>query len=137
MTMTEEKTFSPNYFKLVREFPLRRIKTRKDARAATRILDRLASNHYDDAGVEAYVEVLMGLLGDYEDEHDTFESSSTGLDLLRHVIAESGTTQSQLGNLLGITQAAASMILRGEREITASHARALGKRFSLDAGAFL
>jgi plasmid maintenance system antidote protein VapI len=46
-------------------------------------------------------------------------------------------SQVQLAKLLGIGPSAASMILSGDRPITADHARKLAKHFTLSPAAFL
>jgi plasmid maintenance system antidote protein VapI len=46
-------------------------------------------------------------------------------------------TQAELARLLGVGPSAASMILSGDRPITADHARKLAKQFSVDPGLFL
>jgi plasmid maintenance system antidote protein VapI len=45
--------------------------------------------------------------------------------------------QIELANILGVGRSAVSMIMSGDRPITAEHARALGKRFCVDPGLFL
>ena len=42
-----------------------------------------------------------------------------------------------LSRLLGASRQLGPMILRGERRITAEHARTLGSHFGLSAGAFI
>jgi HTH-type transcriptional regulator/antitoxin HigA len=121
----------------MREFPLRPLRTKKDAEAATKILDRLFREDYDDPGEEAYVYFLSLAMMEYEERYDPTPQTSSGLDILKFIIQENNMTQAQLGELLGISQGAASMILKGERQITAEHARRLGKRFKLDPGAFI
>jgi plasmid maintenance system antidote protein VapI len=46
-------------------------------------------------------------------------------------------TQAALAGILGVSEGAASMILKGSRSITAEHARTLGKHFKLDPGAYI
>ena len=53
MTMVADNIFTARYQELMREFPLREIRNKKDESAATEILDRLVRDHYDDPGEEA------------------------------------------------------------------------------------
>jgi HTH-type transcriptional regulator / antitoxin HigA len=130
--------FTLRYRQLMNKFPLRPILTKKDANAATEILDKLfPKDSYEDPGEEAYVIVLARLLADYEEKHEPPPDKLSGLRALQYLVDEHGIKQSELSKLLGISQAAVSMILRGERPITAEHARRLGKRFKLDPGTFL
>jgi len=127
------------YTELNRRFPLQPIRNKAMARKATAILDELFGDQFDDAGEENYVMALATLLADYEDVHDPGPDTSriSGLDTLHNAIENSGITQQQLAKVMGISQPAVSQILSGKRPITADHARALGKHFRLDPGAFL
>jgi len=124
---------------LIRQFPLQTIRNKAMAKKATKILDRLFREEFDDKGEEEYVLALATLLGDYEDVHDPGPDTShiTGLDTLHSAVENSGIRQRELAKVLGVSQGAVSRILNGQLSITADHARALGKRFKLDAGAFL
>jgi HTH-type transcriptional regulator / antitoxin HigA len=137
--MTATQTATGRYMELIRKFPLQTIRSAAMARKATAILDRLFRDEFEDKGEEQYVLTLAILLGDYEDERDPGPDVSgiTGLDTLRNAVQKSGITQVELARVLGVSQPAVSQILGGKRPITADHARALGKRFNLDAGAFL
>ena len=59
------------------------------------------------------------------------------LELLKHLLAENDMGGADLSRLLGGSRQLGPMILRGERSITAEHARKLGARFALDPGAFI
>lgn len=61
----------------------------------------------------------------------------TGVDLLSDPLDRHGINGAGLSELLGATRTLGPMILRGERAITAEHARTLGERFKLDPGAFI
>ena len=139
MTTLISDIYTPIYRKLIKEFPLRKITTKKDADAATRILGKHISESYADPGEEAYIGVLADLLGDYEDRYEQPVStdSVTGLDALTFYMESNNLNQKDIAKLLGVSQGAISMIIKGEREITASHARKLGKRFNVNAGRFI
>jgi len=129
--------YTPLYHKLMKEFPLHRIRNRKDADVATAILDKRFRDHFDDPGEEQYVMILADLLADYEEEQDPAPDAATGLDVLRLLVDQHDLRQSDLVQILGVGQSAVSMILSGHRLLTADHARRLGKRFKINAGIFI
>jgi antitoxin component HigA of HigAB toxin-antitoxin module len=63
-------------------------------------------------------------------------ASTTGLDVLKHLLEANDLNASDLGRILGQRELG-SKILRGGRQISRSHAKALGKRFALPAETFL
>ncbi|MGD1277400.1 MAG: helix-turn-helix domain-containing protein [Tepidisphaeraceae bacterium] len=137
MSAIRSAVYSGRYRQLIREFPLRQLRGKSDADAATKILDRLFRDHYDDRGEAEYVYVLTQLLVEYEKHNDPVTSHASGLDVLRYLVQEHQLTQSQLAQILDVSQSAVSMILSGVRPITADHARRLGKKFAIDPGTFL
>jgi HTH-type transcriptional regulator/antitoxin HigA len=129
---------SDRYLDLIRQFPLRPIRTKSEANAATKILDRLFGQEDVDPGEADYVAVLTNLLDAYERERDPlYHSHASGLEVLRELVKQHGMKQSTLAAKLGISAPAISLILSGDRPITADHARALGKIFSVEPGAFI
>jgi antitoxin component HigA of HigAB toxin-antitoxin module len=61
----------------------------------------------------------------------------SGLKALKFLVEENGLSSRELSRILGASPMLGGMILRGERDITASHARTLGKHFAVDPGLFL
>lgn len=137
MTMVADKIFTPRYWALMKEFPLREIKTKRDDAAATEILDRLVNDQHEDPGEDAYVSALLDLMESYEAKNAPAEDERSGLAALSYLVEEHNIRQAELADLLDISQAAVSMILRGDRQITADHARKLGKRFGMQPGTFI
>ena len=81
-----------------------------------------------------YFDLLCALIEDYE---ETVTPERTPLQMLEHLLAEHGLSATDLSRLLGSHRTLGPMILRGERSITAEHARALGRHFGLPAGVFI
>lgn len=81
-----------------------------------------------------YFDLLCALIEDYE---KTAAPERTPLQMLEHLLAEHGLSAADLSRLLGSHRTLGPMILRGERSITAEHARALGRHFGLPAGVFV
>ncbi len=57
--------------------------------------------------------------------------------MLKYLLENHGMNGADLSRLLGASRQLGPMILRGDREITAEHARALGKHFALSPGVFI
>src|SRR5271155_924473 len=94
MSTAKMKMPSQRYLELIREFPLRPIRTKAEAAAATAILDRLFGQPDADPGQEDYVDVLSDLLDAYEGENDPdYDAEATGLQVLRSLLEEHGMTQ--------------------------------------------
>ena len=129
---------SGRYFELIREFPLRPIRTKAELAAATKILDHLFGRNNADSGEADYLDVLSDLVDAYERDNDpNYDSEATGLEVLQSLMEEHEMKQSTLAARLGISAPAMSLIVSGDRPITADHARNLGKVFSVDPGVFI
>ena len=75
--------------------------------------------------------------GSKHDEHFAIDTSDvTPLELLKHIMDSRGMSISDLGRIIG-SQALASMILSGKRQISRDKAKLLGQYFAMDAGAFI
>ena len=61
----------------------------------------------------------------------------SGLELLKSLVDDHCLSGADLSRILGGSRLLGPMILRGERNITADHARILGAHFKLSPGAFL
>jgi antitoxin component HigA of HigAB toxin-antitoxin module len=81
-----------------------------------------------------YFDLLCALIEDYE---AAAAPRRTPLQMLAHLLAEHGMTAADLSRVLGSHRTLGPMILRGERSVTAEHARALGSHFGLPAGVFI
>lgn len=83
-----------------------------------------------------YFDLLCDLIEKREKE--TVQSSKLrSINLLKHLLKEHGLVGADLSRILGKSLPLGSMILRGERKITANHAVKLGRHFGLRADAFL
>lgn len=88
----------------------------------------------DQAG---YFDLLCTLIADWERDRVQWPEAS-GVALLEHLAESAGLTGADISRILGASSRhLGPMILRGERSITAEHARRLGAHFRLDPGAFL
>jgi HTH-type transcriptional regulator/antitoxin HigA len=130
---------TPAYLALIDTFPLRPLRSERDYDAAVAVLDILAVRPEGSlgAGEQDYFDTLTLLIEVYDRKHD---DPGTGdrdpLSMLKYLMQESGTTQADLGRLLG-NRALASLILNGHRQLSKSHIRVLARRFKVSAALFL
>jgi HTH-type transcriptional regulator/antitoxin HigA len=126
------------FLELVRQFPLRPIRTKRDYVAAAKVMERLAIRGEDDLNRDEldYLDVLTDLVEAYDTAHYPEPDEGTTLDRLKALMKESGSSTADLGRLLG-NSGLASQILLGRRELSKNHIRVLSRHFKLDAGYFL
>lgn len=84
-----------------------------------------------------YFDVVTDFMTDYDDAHRPYAPLVSGLELLKGIVEENGLSATDVSRILGADRTLGSKILRGERRITADHARKLGEHFKLEPGAFL
>jgi HTH-type transcriptional regulator/antitoxin HigA len=138
-TLIKPTAVSDDYFKLVLKFPLTPIRSEKQLKAAHKMIDELTRIPEGELtrGQSDYLEVLGDLTHAYEwNQMQSDLAKLSGLDVLKHLMEANEMTASDLGRCLGQRELG-SKVLRGEREISKSHAKALGERFGLPAEIFL
>jgi HTH-type transcriptional regulator / antitoxin HigA len=126
---------SDQYFDLVREFPLTRIRDGKHLDAAAQMIDRLLEEHLDKGG-EEYLDVLTDLVERYEDEHEPIPDASEA-DVLRELMRAGDLSQQRLAASVGISQSTISAVLNGTRSLTKHQIISLARFFNVSPGAFL
>jgi antitoxin component HigA of HigAB toxin-antitoxin module len=138
MRVTASKTAVDSYMKLIREFPLRRIRTARDHRKATRLVLRLSS-HRGDRGTADYLDVLIELIAEYErSAGEVFDTSSlTAAELVRHRIEERRTTISALARRIDVSQSNLSEMLNNRRDWSKAAIRGLVRELNIRAERFL
>ena len=117
-----------SYFRLVKAFPLTLIKSESHLQQAEQVIDRLLRKGMLDGGESDYLEVLSGLVADYEEEHYPFEPSSDA-DLLRHLMEAKGVSQTDLHHATGMQKSTISEILGGRRPFSKQHIPKLAEYF--------
>lgn len=86
---------------------------------------------------EDYFDLLCALLERWDAEHVKWRKLKPA-DLLRQLAEDHGLSGADVSRIVGASSRhLGAMILRGERQITAAHARKLGEWFKLDPGAFI
>jgi HTH-type transcriptional regulator / antitoxin HigA len=85
-----------------------------------------------------YLDTLCVLVAAYEKDHRTVgKAKRKPLEVLREFVAEHGMKIRELGALLGVSESAASMILKGDRALTLDHVRKLAERFKVSTALFV
>lgn len=126
-----------DFAELVRMHPPRAIHDEAEYDNTQEMIDALTSIPTLSKGQSEYLDTLTILFSAYEREHHAIDTSDiTPAALLKNLIAENGLKQSDLVPLLG-SASRVSEIISGTRAPSKSQAIALGKRFNMDAGAFL
>jgi HTH-type transcriptional regulator / antitoxin HigA len=129
------------YFDLVKQFPLRAIRSEAECDLANQILKDLverADNPGLSSGEREYADALSQLIGVYEDKHYPIDHIfKTPLARLKYLMEQQGMTSGDLGELLGSGKGQASLILNGKRELSKANIRTLAERFKVSAAAFL
>ena len=82
------------------------------------------------------METLVQLVEAHEARHHAIALPS-GLDALKHLLAEHGLNASALAKILGMHESMGSKILNGDRSLTVEHIRTLASRFKVRADIFL
>jgi HTH-type transcriptional regulator/antitoxin HigA len=85
-----------------------------------------------------YLDTLCVLVAAYEKDHRTVgKAKRKPLEILREFVASHRMKVRELGTLLGVSESAASMILKGDRALTLDHVRKLAERFKVSTALFV
>src|SRR4051812_20043151 len=129
---------SDRYLALIREFPLRPIRSEDELDAAIAMLNKLIDKGCRgerDQQEEDYMLVLADLVHQYEAKTDPIPDINP-VDAIRFMMGEHGLTQTQLAEETGIATTTLSEILHGKRNISPKVRAALAKRFNVDPSMF-
>jgi HTH-type transcriptional regulator/antitoxin HigA len=138
MPRTTSNSAADSYLELIREFPLRRIKSRADHAQAKAMVLRLAGQK-PDRGAEEYLDVLVELIADFERRSGWTISSArlSANELVRHRIEERRLSITALAKQIGLPQSNLSEMLAGKRGWSKAAIRALSKLLHIRAERFL
>lgn len=117
-----------SYLELVLAFPLSSIRSGEHLAAAQKVMDRLLAKGDLDHGEETYLDALSDLVAVYEDEHHPIKPASDA-DMLRHLLAAKGVSQTQLSQDAGIAKSTISEVLAGKRPFSRQMIRKLADYF--------
>jgi HTH-type transcriptional regulator / antitoxin HigA len=133
MTARGGKTGADRYLALVREWPLRPIRTEAELDRAIARLDALSDREALSPEEHDYLLVLAGLVERYEDEHHPIPAV-TGVPMLRYLIESRGVPQARVAAGAGLAESALSEILSGKRKLGIKAITALAGFFKVDPG---
>ncbi len=91
------------------------------------LLERLGAD--EDRPLNGLLHLMGDLVAEYDREHFAPVEAATGLEMLKHLMAEHELKQSDLPEVG--SQGVVSEILQGRRELNRRHMVALGKRFGV------
>ncbi len=114
----------------------RPLRDKADYENAVEIVDQLAG-HELNADQDDYLDLLSDLVSSYEEQHAKPLRRISGLEALRFILAENELTGDDLAKVLKVERSVAYRILKGSRNLTADHIRALSRRFSVSSDLFL
>jgi len=137
MTAVMTKIKLDPYLKLVSEFPLRPIRTRKAHVQAAKRLREL--QQAKDIASRDYKSVLVNLIADYEKAAGWVIDTShvTAADVVRHLLDEHNLSVNAFARKLQMPQSSLSEMLSGKRAWSKSAIVKISKHFALNPSLFL
>lgn len=123
------------YYRLVQEFPLRPIRSEKELSRATEMVDRLSIRRDLEQAEQDYLDVLDGLISQYEDEHHK-PGPLSDADFLRELLALHDVTQREVAQRTGIVYTTISSVLAGRRNLTRDQIGVLARYFRIPVASF-
>ena len=124
------------YLDLVRQLPLRPLRTEADLDAAIAVIDALIDRPALTMPEQDYLDVLSDLVEAYEAE--TVPMHPVGdADLLRFLIEQKGIIQAAAAHGAGIAESTISEVLAGKRKLNRAQIARLARFFCVEPGAFL
>src|SRR6266480_4428048 len=91
------------YLELVKAFPLRPLRSERELHRAIRVIDDLLNRPALQASERDYLEVLSGLVEQYEENRHPITPASDA-DLLAHLIEARGATQAVVAKGTNISE---------------------------------
>lgn len=127
-------TCEDRYLELIRQFPLRPLRSDADLDAAVAVIDTLIDQDELSAPEQDYLDVLSDLVEAYEDEAVPIKPVSDA-DILRFLIDVKGVTQVEAAKQAGIAESTISEVLAGKRKLNRTQIGKLARYFHVGSGA--
>ena len=124
------------YLELVRQFPLRPLRTDTDHDAAVAVIDSLIDQNDLAAPEQDYLDVLSNLVEAYENEAVPMAPVGDA-EMLLFLLEQKGITQSELATGARIAESTISEVLSGKRKLNRTQIGKLARYFHIEPGAFL
>jgi len=137
ITQKSSNRTTDHYLELIREFPLKAIRTKTQYQHATRTASHLALHGERNlsTGQRDYLDALMILIEAYDLAQQPWQKTS-GLELLNHLVEQNNMSLNDLGKIVG-SRPLASLILLGKRDLSKEVMRRLGNHFKVDPAVFM
>jgi HTH-type transcriptional regulator / antitoxin HigA len=133
---TQRRVAGDRYLELVCQVPLRPIRSEAELDSAIAMIDALLDLDERSGDEEDYLDVLSDLVEKYEDENDPMPTVAS-TDMLRFLIDNRATTQTEVATETGIAESTISEILAGKREMNRKHIEALARHFRVNPAVFM
>jgi HTH-type transcriptional regulator / antitoxin HigA len=124
------------YLDLVRQFPLRPLRTDADLDAAVAVIDALIDRPTLTAPEQDYLDVLSDLVEAYEADAVPMRPVSDA-EMPRFLIDQKNVTQAGAASGAGIAESTISEVLAGKRMLNRGQIAKLARYFHVEPGAFL
>jgi len=105
--------------------------------AATAMMNALAVFPRLNAEQRDYLDALTEFVDAYDRAKPVRWPKVTGLEVLKHLLAERELAAADLSRILGASRNLGAMILRGERNLTLDHVRKLAAHFKVSPELFI
>jgi HTH-type transcriptional regulator/antitoxin HigA len=124
------------YFELVRQFPLRPLRSDADLDAAIAVVDSLIDQENLSLPEQDYLDVLSDLVEAYENEAVPMTPVGDA-EMLRFLLEQKGVSQSETATGARIAESTISEVLSGKRKLNRTQIGKLARYFHVEPGAFL
>jgi HTH-type transcriptional regulator / antitoxin HigA len=136
-TKTPARRVQDAYLDLIRQLPLRPIRSEAELDQATAVLNGLLDRDQLDAAEQDYLDVLGDLIERYEDAAHSIDTSDlTDAEMLAHLIEAKGVKQADAARATGIAFSTISEVLAGKRQLSRRHIEKLAAYFHVGVSAF-
>jgi HTH-type transcriptional regulator/antitoxin HigA len=134
-TRTKTPRAQDVYLDLIRQVPLRPIRSDEELNRAVTMIDSLLDRGRLNQDEQDYLDVLSDLVEQYEQaEHPLAPVSDA--EMLQHLIEAKGVTQADVSAHTGIAESTISEVLSGKRTLNRKHIAKLAAYFRADPGVF-
>ena len=123
------------YVELIRQFPLRPIRSDDELDEAIRVVDSLVGRPALPPEEQDYLLVLSDLVERYEAEAHPIAPLSDA-DMLQHLIEAKGVPQTEVARATGIADSTISEVLSGKRSLNRTHIGKLARYFAVSPEVF-
>ena len=133
--MATKKEVSREYLGLIGRFPLRPIRSDRELKTASRLVDELLDRKLK-KDEEAYLDVLSTLIEQYEEANHPIEEV-TDREMLEHLIEARGVSKRRVALEVDIAVSTISELVSGKRPINLTHIQKLSRYFGVEPGVFI